>query len=128
MVATLGWTVKVSGDTAMTTLLTIGCIAIIFHYLIQFARREHIEEYYEDAIIDVEGRLEWAHTRRFHPFGMKAQLEVSADLLAQAKNLWKRSRSRQAYRVARQAQDAMNKAQNIYCKAIRARQMAGDAQ
>jgi hypothetical protein len=112
----------------MTTLLAVGSIVIIFYYLIQFARREHIEEYYEDAIIDVEGRLDWARSRRFHPFGMKAQLEVSADLLAQAKRLWHTNNSLQAYRAARQAQDAMNRAQNIYCRAIGVRQPAGNAQ
>ena len=112
----------------MTYILAVGCLAIIFHYLIQFARREHLEEYYEVAIIHVEGRLDWARSRPFHPFGMKSQLEVSADLLDNAKNLWNNDKSLEAYRVARQAQDAMNRAQNIYCKAIRTRQMAGNAQ
>lgn len=111
----------------MTNILAIGGIAIIFYYLIQFAKREHIEEYYEDAIIDVEGRLDWARTRSFHPFGMKAQLKVSSDLLDKAKSLWSGNKSQQAYRAVRQAQEAMNRAQNIYCQAIKARQLAGNA-
>jgi len=105
----------------MTNILAFGGIAIIYYYLIQFGRREQIEDYFEDTIIDVESRLDWAHSRRFHPFGMKAQLEVSSELLDKAKILWNSNNVQQAYRVARQAQEAMNRAQNIYCKAIRAR-------
>lgn len=105
----------------MNTVLAIGFFVIIYYVIIQFARQEHIQEYYEDAIIDVEGRLEWARTRSSFPFGMKAQLEVSYELLGEAKSLWKGKKWHQAYRVALQSQEAMNKAQSIYSSAIKAR-------
>jgi len=101
----------------MSTLLAIVFLAGIFHLFIQFARQESVEDEYEDAIIDVEGRLEWGSTRRHFPFGMKAQLEVSRELLDNAKALWGRNQWRRAYLVALESQEAMNRAQNIYSSA-----------
>ena len=103
----------------MNAVLTIGFLAVIYYLFIQFARHEYIQEDYEEAIIDVEGRLEWACSRTNFPFGMRAQLNVSRDLLRKAKSLWKDNKWHQAYWVALQSQEAMNKAQNIYRKAIR---------
>lgn len=109
----------------MNTVLAIGFFAMIFYYIIQFARQEHVEEYYEDTITDIEGRLDWARTRSFFPFGMKSQIEVSYELLGEAKSLWKGKKWHQAYQVARQSQEAMNNAQRIYCSAIKSRQQYG---
>lgn len=106
----------------MGTVAAIGTLAVVVYYLIDFARQEQIQEYYEDVLLDVEGRLDWARSRPFTPFGMKAQLEVSSELLGEARELWKGHEWHQAYRVARQAQEAMNRAQAIYCRAIRAHQ------
>lgn len=102
----------------MNSVLAIGFFVAIFYLLIQFARQEHVQEYYEDAIIDVEGRLDWARTRTSFPFGMKAQLEVSHELLGKAKSLWRENKWHRAYRVALQSQEAMNKAQSIYSSVI----------
>lgn len=112
----------------MDTFLAIGFFVSIFYLFLQFARQEQVQEAYEDAILDVEGRLEWAQTRSFHPFGMKAQLEMSCELLGRAKGLWKENQWHQAYRVALQAQRAMNKAQKIYCLVIKTRKKLGDGQ
>lgn len=106
----------------METVLAFGFIVIICYLFIQFAKQEHVQEDYEDAIGDVEGLLEWARTRTFFPFGMAAQLEVSYELLGKAKSLWKKNKWHEAYRVSLQSQKAMNKAQSIYISAIKARQ------
>lgn len=106
----------------MNTVLAIGFLGVIFYFLIQFARQEHVQEDYEDTVADVEARLEWARTRTSFPFGMKAQLEVSCELLGKAKGFWKENKWHQAYRVALQSQEAMNKAQSIYSTAIKAPQ------
>ena len=103
----------------MNNVLVIGFLVVIFYHLIQFARQEHVQDDFEDTIVDVEGRLEWARTRTFFPFGMKAQLEVSHELLVNAKNLWKKNKWHRAYRAALQSQKAMNKAQSIYCSFLK---------
>lgn len=103
----------------MDAILGVGFIVVFFNILVQFARQEHVQDDYDEAIDDVEGRLEWARTRSSFPFGMKAQLEVSYELLNRAKSLWKESEWHKAYRVALQSQEAMNKAQKIYCSAIK---------
>lgn len=105
----------------MHALLTIAFIFTLVYWFIQFARQEYIFEEYSDTVYDIEGRMEWANSRRVCPFGMKAQLEVSCELLGEAKNLWKRNRWQQAYSVALQSQEAMDRAQNIYRSAIRSR-------
>jgi len=46
----------------MNTVLGIGFFITLFYFIIQFARQEHVQEEYEETIIDVEGRLEWACT------------------------------------------------------------------
>ena len=84
----------------MNTVLGIGFFITLFYLIIQFARQEHVQDEYDETIIDVEGRLEWACTRTFFPFGMKAQLEVSGELLGKSKSLWKENKWHQAYRVA----------------------------
>ena len=89
--------------------------------LVQFARQEEIQDEYEDAIIDIEARLEWARTRNCFPFGMEAQMEISHELLGKAKNLWNQNRWHLAYRTVLQSQKAMNKAQRIYSSMISAR-------
>lgn len=103
----------------MNTVLVIGFFILLFYFMIQFARQEYVQEEYTEAIIDVEGRLEWANTRTSFPFGMKAQLGVSYELLGKAKRLWKENKCHQAYRVALDSQKAMNQAQSIYCSAIK---------
>jgi hypothetical protein len=105
----------------MNTVMTLGFFITILYLLIQFARQEHVQDEYEDTIGDIEGRLEWARTRRLIPFGMEAQLKITHERLDKAKRLWKENRWNQAYRVSLRSQEAMNKAQSIYSAAIRLR-------
>ena len=95
--------------------------ALLVYLLVQFARQEEIQDEYEDAILDIEARLEWARTRRRFPFGMQAQIEISGELLNRAKNLWNQNRWRQAYQTALRSQEAMNKAQHLYSSMITTR-------
>ncbi len=104
----------------MNTLLVFVSLFILLYLFIQFARQEHVQDDFEDTIADVEGRLDWAYSRTSFPFGMRAQLEVSHQLLGKAKNLWKENKWHQAYRVALQSQKAMNNAQSIYSLALKA--------
>ncbi len=103
----------------MEAVLAVGFIGIFFYLLIYFARHEYVQDGYEEAIGDVEGRLEWARTRTSFPFGMRAQLDVARELLGRAKRLWKKNKWHQAYCVALQSQEAVNKAQCIYSRVIR---------
>ena len=105
----------------MNTVLGIGLVITLFYLIIQFARQEYVQDEYEEAIFDVEGRLEWACTRTFFPFGMKAQIEVSNELLGESKSLWRENKWHRAYRVALESQKAMNQAQRIYGWAIKTR-------
>jgi hypothetical protein len=106
----------------MDTILVFGSLFILFYFLFQFAQKEYIQDDFEETIADVEGRLDWAYTRTSFPFGMKAQLEVSYQLLYKAKTLWQENKWRQAYQVALQSQKAMNNAQGIYSLSIKAHQ------
>lgn len=106
----------------MSTVLAIGFFVTILYLFIQFARQEYIQDDFEEAILDVEGRLEWARSRTSFPFGMKAQMEVSYELLRKAKTLWRENQWSKAYLVSLQSQEAMDRAQSIYSSAIRARQ------
>ena len=106
----------------MSIVLAIGFFVTILYLFIQFARQEYLQEYYEEAIFDVEGRLEWAHTRTSFPFGMKAQMDVSLELLRKSQKLWEENKWDRAYLLSLQSQEAMDKAQSIYSSAIRARQ------
>ncbi|MEH6454625.1 MAG: hypothetical protein V7782_16470, partial [Psychromonas sp.] len=73
----------------MNILLTIVLIISFTYLLIQFARHEVIEEYYQATIIDIEGRLDWADTRSSYPFGMQAKIDIANKLLLKAKKLWR---------------------------------------
>jgi hypothetical protein len=101
----------------MSILLAAAIIYIISYYLILFIQQEAVEEFYQDVILDIEGRLDWARSRRTYPFGMQAKMDESNKLLRQAKNLWQGNQYRQAYRVARQSQMAIDRAQSIYISA-----------
>jgi len=103
----------------MDIFLAFGFIFMLCYCLMQFARQEYVQEDFEDAIVDIEGRLEWAYSRTSFPFGMKAQLKVACQLLGKAKRLWKENKWHQAYSVALQSQKAMNTAQNIYSSALK---------
>ncbi len=98
----------------MDTIFTLGLIALITYLFSQFAKQEAVEEFYLAIIMDVEGRIDWAVTRSSYPFGMLANIELSNKLLQQARELWRGKQFHQAYRVARQSQKAIDKAQNIY--------------
>ena len=98
----------------MSAILAIAFTVMIFSLFVQFARHEFIVEYYEDIVIDVEGRLEWAHTLTTCPFGMASQLDVCKKRLDKAKDLWQHNHWRKAYEVALKAQEAMDKAQDLY--------------
>lgn len=105
----------------MQVILAFVFSTMLVYLLVQFARQEEIQDEYEDTILDIEARLEWARTRSRFPFGMQAQMEISRELLAKAKNLWNQNRWRQAYQTALQSQDAMNRAQRLYSSAIAVR-------
>ena len=102
----------------MNTILAIGIFLVCYYYIIQFGQEEEIGEHYEEAILEVEGRLDWARSRNHVPFGMRAQMQVSQELLGKAKHLWHNKKWHQAYRVALQSQEALDKAQHIYIAAI----------
>ena len=98
----------------MHTVLALFFCSMLVYLLIRFARQEEIQEIYEDAIIDIEGRLDWARTRSSLPFGMQTQLERSGELLGKAKRLWSNQRWQSAYRTALQSQEALDRAQRLY--------------
>lgn len=98
----------------MNILVAIILISSFTYLLIQFARQEVIEGYYQATIVDIEGRLDWADTRSSCPFGMQARLDIASKLLHKAKKLWCGNKFGQAYRVAKQSQKQIDKAQNIY--------------
>ncbi len=102
----------------MHTALAIGFFILFLYLLIQSARHETIQDDYEDIIIDVEGRLDWARSRPSYPFGMRTQINMSNELLGKSKILWNNNKWHQALRVALQSQEAINRAQNIYRKVI----------
>lgn len=106
----------------MDAIATVVFFAALLYVLIQFARQEYIQDEYEDAILDVEGRLDWARTRKVFPFGMRAQLEVAGELLNRSKDLWQANQWQKAYLIALQSQEAMNRAQSIYSSVVIARQ------
>ncbi len=108
----------------MHSLLTIVFLVALFYIFIQFARQEYIQEFYEEIVRDIEGRMEWAKSRRFFPFGMRAQLDVSSKYLYDAKHLWKKNKWDQAYHTALESQEAMNRAQRIYSSVAIAYQKA----
>jgi len=102
----------------MHVFLALVFSALLVYLLVQFGRQEEIQDEYEDAILDIEARLDWARTRSRFPFGMEAQMEISSTLLGRAKNLWNQNRWRQAYQAALQSRDAMDRAQRLYSSAI----------
>lgn len=110
----------------MSAILTVQFFIVLLYLLIQFARLEQVQEIYNDTVIEVEGRLDWARSRTTFPFGMRAQLDVASQLLNQAHRLWRRNKWHQAYRVALKSQEAMTKAQKIYILAIKGTQKKTD--
>lgn len=105
----------------MNVLLAVVFFAILLYLFVQFARQEEIQDYYKDAIIDIEGRLEWARTRKSFPYGMMAQIERSRELLTMAQNLWSKHQWQRAYQAALKSQEAIDRAQRIYSSMIMAR-------
>ena len=103
----------------MSTILAIGFLFGVIHLFIQFGRHECVCEEFEETILDVESRLQWARERPRFPFGMKAQMEVSGELLGRAKSLWQNNKWHQAYQVAIQSQKAIDRAQSIYSSVIK---------
>ena len=102
----------------MQSILAILFLVQLVYLLVRFERQDNVLDDYEHAVCDVESRLSWAGSRSSFPFGMKAQMDVSRNLLGQAKNLWQQDKWHQAYRVALQSQEAMNRAQSIYSSFI----------
>ena len=98
----------------MGGIVAIAFAVMLFCLFMQFARQETVEDYFEEIVLDVEGRLEWARALRKPPFGMRSQLDVCRERLARAKNLWGNNRWHQACEVARKFQEAMNRAQDLY--------------
>lgn len=104
----------------MTSVMTIMFIISLCGLLALFARQEYIQDDFENAVLDVEGRLEWATSRNTFPFGMRAQIDVCRERLERAKNLWRANKWQQAYHTALQAQESMNRVQQIYSTVVRA--------
>jgi len=98
----------------MHTVLALFFCTMLIYLLIRFARQEEIQDNFENTIIDIEGRLDWARTRQSLPFGMQTQIEQSGELLGKAKWLWSRHRWQLAYRTARESQEALDRAQRLY--------------
>ncbi|PKF61038.1 hypothetical protein CW745_12050 [Psychromonas sp. psych-6C06] len=105
----------------MSVFFVILLIATITYLFIKFAQQEALEPFYQQAVLDIEGRLDWALSRSYYPFGMKAQIEVSDTLLHKAKDLRDHQQLHQAYQVALQSQHAIDNAQNIYIDALHKR-------
>ena len=103
----------------MNVLLAFVLLAVILYLLIQFGRQEYAQEYYDETIVDVEGRLDWARTRSIFPFGMRAQIDVCSQRLGEAKRYWAADRWHQACHSAFLSQEAIDKAQRIYSSAIK---------
>lgn len=116
-----GETISYQKETSMHSLLAVLFLVQLVYLLVRFERQDNVLDDYQHAVYDVESRLSWACSRSSFPFGMKAQMDVSRKLLGQAKNLWRQNRWHQAYRVALQSQEAMNRAQSIYSSFIRCR-------
>lgn len=107
----------------MSSILAIALIAAFIAFCVHYGRKEAVDEQYEDIMIDLNGRFDWAKSRKGPlPFGMDAQLQNSWDLMHEAQELWKKHKWHDAYRRAKKAQDHMNQAQTIYSDAIQARQ------
>lgn len=103
----------------MSIMFTFIAILTITYFIFKFAQQENVEEYYQQTILDIEALQDWAASRTTYPFGMKAQIEISNDLLHQAKILQGESEYQHAYQVARQSWSAINKAQKIYILAAK---------
>ena len=99
----------------------LGLIATIIYFLANFARQEAVEVSYNEAINDIEGRLDWARSRTTYPFGMSSNIVISTKLLQQAKSLWHGNKYHQAYQVACQSQQALDKAQCLYISSLTVR-------
>ncbi len=109
----------------MHMVLGLFFFTMLIYLLVQFARQEEIQDNYEDTIIDIEGRLDWARTRSSLPFGMQTQIEQSGELLGQAKWLWSKHRWQSAYLTALQSQQALDRAQHLYRSMVASRQKSG---
>jgi len=101
----------------MNAFLAIGFIVTVIYFFTRFAKQEAVEQFYEAVILDVEGRLDWATSRSTHPFAMQVNITRASKLLFQAKSLWRGNKFHQAYQVARESQQAIDKAQSIYISA-----------
>jgi len=98
----------------MGTVLAVVFGGMIICLFFQFARQEYLEAYYEEIVLDVESRLEWARALNKFPFGMRSQLEVCQERLGHAKRLWGDNRWYLAYETACESQEAMDSAQDLY--------------
>ena len=103
----------------MNVILGLCLFSVVVYLLIIFARQEYVRDDFEDAIVDIEGRLDWARTRSIFPLGMKSQMDVASKLLKKAKHLWGDNKWHQAYDIACQSQEALNRAQSIYTSGIK---------
>lgn len=101
----------------MNILFIFALIVTITYVIFRLGQHEAVDEYYHEAILDIESLQAWANTRTTYPFGMKAQMDISNKLLHQAKDLRYESEYRHAYRVALQSLHAIDKAQRIYISA-----------
>ncbi|MCP4326336.1 MAG: hypothetical protein GY951_10860 [Psychromonas sp.] len=102
----------------MNSLFVIGLIVTIIYFLVQFAKQEAIEEFYDAIIIDVEGRLNWAASRTTLPFGMLENINTASKQLALSKYLWGEHKYHQAYQIACESQQAIENAQILYISMV----------
>lgn len=106
----------------MNSLLPLAAIGIMLYVFWRFGYQEERSEPYEEAILDVQGRLEWARSRQTPlPPGMESQLQRTSQLLDEAKELWSTNKWDKALKKAWEAQTAMNTAQEIFVQALNAK-------
>lgn len=104
-------------------IISLAVIAAMLYLFWRFGYREERVEPYEEAILDVEGRLDWADSRaKPLPPGMEAELGRTRELLEEAKSLWKSGQWDKAVKTAWKAQKAMTIAQDTFIAANNARQ------
>ncbi len=107
----------------MSGVIALTVIAVMLVVFWRFGYRDERVEPYEEAVLDVEGRLDWAHSRaKPLPPGMESQLARTSKLLEEAKALWAANKWDRAVKKAWAAQKSMTTAQDIFIQANNARQ------
>lgn len=105
-----------------SSVLVLFIIAAMLYVFWKFGYRDERAEPYEEAVNDVESRLDWARSRPTPlPAGMETHLQEAETLVAEAKKLWNGMKWDRALRTAWKARKAMNQAQGIFSADYKAR-------